>query len=1053
MNLIRLAIARPIGTLMLCGMVLLIGLVSLFSLPIELLPELSFPRLSVRTDLPGAGPEEVENLVTRPIEETVSAAVGARDVTSSSSEGSSSVTITFPSGTDLDAAASDVRAAIERARRRLPASASNPIVFKFDPSQQPIVQLGLVAQGADLGLSELRQLAEDQLQFRLERVPGVAQVSISGGLRRQIQVYLDPVRMQGLGISERDVMAAIAGTNLVVPGGQVTEGTRRLGLRVSSQYRSVDQVRQTVVATRGGIPISVADVAQVEQRDEERTSLVRINGRAGVLIQVQRQSGANTVAVADGVVREARAVSPTLPGAEVIVLGDNARFVRSSIGSVKEALLIGGALAVAVLVLFLRDVRSIVIVATAIPLSIVATLAVMYFLGYSLNLMTLGGLTLGIGMMVDGAIVVMENIFRLRQQGRTGVNAATFGTEEVASAVIASQLTAIVVFLPVVLMRGGSAITTQLFYQFAVVVTISHLCSLVVALTLIPTLAARLPRLQHAERGWTDRLLRSYRGLLGWALHHRRVVFAASLAVFVIGTASYMLIGRQTIPPADEGEIFVNLTLPTGTRLELTTRAVETMEQTVREAVPEAEVITATAGGATFGGTGTHRGSLRIRLVEKGRRPRSTEEIAAVLRRQLQVPGGRIFVRASEGALSVLRFGATDPIAVEVRGFDLEQSLQLAQRVREALQEIPGVTDASVAREERLPEIVVRISAQRAAALGVTPGQVGEAIRNAVAGDVATTLRAGGRETDVVVRQQAGSGLAPSDVLSLPVIASGGRRVVLGQVAELVRADAPTSIFRRSRQRVIEVTAGITGRDYGSVMADVRNRLSALTLPEGFSIALGQAYEEEQGAYRQLTLGFLISVLLVYGVMAIQFEATLEPLLIMGSVPFALAGALATLFLTNTLLSIQSLIGLIVLVGVIVNNAIVLLTFVMTMRRRDGVPLIQATIDGSAARLRPVLMTTMTTVMGLMPIAIGFGEGAELQAPMARAVVGGMLLGTLVTLVFIPTLYVAVEESRARLRRKPERETPPSEFALDRKGTVPSEPAPVAGGGNGESAD
>jgi HAE1 family hydrophobic/amphiphilic exporter-1 len=518
-------------------------------------------------------------------------------------------------------------------------------------------------------------------------------------------------------------------------------------------------------------------------------------------------------------------------------------------------------------------------------------------------------------------------------------------------------------------------------------------------------------------------------------------VFAISTAVFIIGAASYTLLGRQTIPPADEGEIFVNLTLPTGTRLELTTRAVEGMERTVRQAAPEAELITTTAGSAVFGGSGSHRGSLRIRLVERGRRPRSTEEIASVLRRQLRVPGGRIFVRASEGALSVLRFGATDPIEIEVRGFDLQRGLQVAQQIRGLIEGIPGVTDASVAREEQLPEVVVRINAQRAAALGVTPGQVSDAIRTAVAGDVATTLRAGGRETDVVVRQQAGSDLAPSAVLSLPVIASGGRRVQLGQVADLVRADAPTQIFRRSRQRVIEVTAGISGRDYGSVMADVRSRVAAVPLPDGFSIALGQAYEEEQGAYRQLGIGFLISVLLVYGVMAIQFEATLEPLLIMGSVPFALAGALATLFLTNTLLSIQSLIGLIVLVGVIVNNAIVLLTFIMTMRRRDGVPLMQATLDGSAARLRPVLMTTMTTVMGLLPIAIGFGEGAELQAPMARAVVGGMTLGTLVTLVLIPTLYVAVEEFRARRERARVREI------------VGREPAPVAGGGNGESAD
>jgi HAE1 family hydrophobic/amphiphilic exporter-1 len=1037
MNIIRLAIARPIGTLMLYAMVLLIGLVSLFSLPIELLPELSFPRLSVRTDLPGAGPEEVENLVTRPLEETVSAAVGARDVTSSSSEGSSSVTITFPSGTDLDAAASDVRAAIERARRRLPASASNPIVFKFDPSQQPIVQLGLVAQGADLGLSELRQIAEDQLQFRLERVPGVAQVNISGGLRRQIQVYLDPVRMQGLGISERDVLAALSGTNLIVPGGQVTEGTRRLGLRVSSQYRNVDQVAQTVVATRNGVPLTVGDIAAVDEREEERTSLVRINGRPGVLIQILRQSGANTVAVADGVVQAAQAVS--LPGAEVIVLGDNARFIRRSISSLEQALMIGGALALGVLALFLRDVRSILIVATAVPLSMIAAFAMMYFFNFTLNLMTLGGLALGIGMMVDGAIVVVENVFRLRERGHSGVAAATGGTEQVASAVIASQLTTVVVFLPVVLMRG-SVITTQLFFQFSVVVTFALLCSLVVALTLVPTLAARLPALTHPERGWTERLRERYRRVLEWALSHRRAVFATALVVFVLGSGSYVLLGRQTLPTADEGEIFVSLSLPTGTRLDLTTQAMDELERAVRETVPEAEIITATAGTAVFGGSGSHRGFLRIRLAPKGQRARGTEEIAAALRQRLQIAGGRIFVRASEGALSVLRFGTSDPVEVEVRGFDLQRGLDVAQQIRDMLEGIPGITDASVSREERLPEVVVRIDAQRAAALGVTPAQISAAIRTAVAGDVATTLRSGGRETDIVVRQREGSEIAPAQVLALPVITPGGRQVRLSQVVEMVRADAPTSIFRRSRQRVIAVSAGISGRDYASVMNDVRSRLAGLTLPEGFSVALGTAYEEEQRAYQQLSIGFLMAVLLVYAVMAIQFEALLPPLLIMGSVPFALSGALLTLFLTNTILSIQSVIGLIVLAGVVVNNAIVLITFILAMRR-DGMPLRQAAVAGATARLRPVLMTTLTTAMGLLPIAIGIGEGAELQAPMARAVVGGLTLGTLVTLVLIPTLYVTVEEYRTRRERV----------------IVPdmdlTEPAPVAGGRNGEPRD
>lgn len=1039
MNLSRPAVQRPIGTLMIYGIVLLIGLVSLASLPIDLLPDISFPTLSVSTEYSGAGPEVVENLVTRVLEEALSTVAGVQDIVSTSSEGGSRVTITFPYGTNLDAAMADVRAVIERARRRLPDGVDTPGIFRFDPSQFPIMQLGIVGREQnDLGLVELRQVAEDQLLFRLERIPGVAQVSISGGLRRQVFVELDRVRMQALAISEREVIGALTSTNLVAAGGRVTEGARRLGLRILSEYRDVGQIRRTVVAVRDGAPIFVGDIAAVAEGAEEQTGLVRINGRPGVLVSVQRQAGTNTVAVSNRVRREVASVGAALPDASVLVLNDSARFIRRSIRSVQQAVLIGGGLAIAVLLLFLRDLRTVLIIATAIPISVVASFALMFFLGYSLNLMTLGAMALAVGMLVDAAIVVLENIFRHRESGRSGTDAASAATQEVTSAIVASTLTTVVVFLPVVFMRGG-AITTQLFFQFSVVVVVALMCSLAVALTLVPSLAAHLPRMARAATttGWFDRLLPLYREALRWALRHRRTVFVVSAVVFALGLGSLALLGREVIPEADEGEIFVFLAMPTGTRLELTTQAVTDLERAAREAAPEITTITASSGGAAFGGSGSHRGSLRLRLADRGDRSRSTEAVAAVLRRQLQVPGGRVFIRPSAGALSFLRFGGADPVAVEIRGHDLDRALAVGQQVREILEAVPGITDAAVSREERVPEVVVRIDAERAVALGLTPAQISTALRTAVAGSVATILREGGREQDVVVRLSGGDRLASSEVLALPLITPSGRRIALGQVAQLVRGEAPTSIFRVGRQRVTTVTAGISGRDFGSVMADVRARLAALPLPDGFSIALGDEYEQQQAAYRQLGLGFVVALLLVYAVMAIQFEALLEPLLIMGAVPFALSGALLTLFLTDTTLNIQSLIGLIVLTGVIVNNAIVLITFILDLRRRDGLPLHEAAVTGATTRLRPVLMTTITTVVGLLPVAIGFGEGAELQVPLARSVLGGLLLGTLVTLIFIPTLYVAVEEFRQRrIGRKVE--------------ALLKEPASIAGGENGE---
>ncbi|MDR7499049.1 MAG: efflux RND transporter permease subunit, partial [Armatimonadota bacterium] len=919
-------------------------------------------------------------------------------------------------------------------------AASTPVVFKFDPSQSPIVWLGLVSRSPEIGPLQLRQIAEDQVQFRLERVPDVAAVTISGGLRRQILVEMDPVRAQALAVSERDIRSALAGANLVEAGGQVVEGTRHLGLRVLSQYRDVGEIARTIVTVRDGVPIYVADVARVSVGQEEPTSLVRVNGQPGVMIQVQRQSGANTVAVSDGILRAVRETAPTLRGAELLVLNDSARFIRSTLRSVQQAILIGGGLAVAVLLLFLRDVRSVLVIAAALPTSVVATFVLMFFAGYSLNLMTLGALAMGIGMLVDASIVVLENIFRHREMGKSGPEAATVGAQEVAAAILASTLTTVVVFLPVIFLRG-SVITTQLFFQFSVVVVFALLCSLVVAVTLIPSLAAHLPRLvrrEDAARMRPGGLLATYRQILTWSLRHRRPVFMASAVVFLLGLATFSLIGRETLPAADEGEFFVSVTMPIGTRLEVTDRVLARFEEVIRSAVPEAEYVSVTAGTTTFGG-GSHRGFIRVRLVDRGSRSRSTEQIVAALRPRLQEPGARVFVRGSAGALGILRFGGgdADPIEVEIRGFDLRQGLSLAQQVRDLLERIPGVIDATVAREEALPEVVVRIDVERAAAFGVSPSQVASALRTAVEGEVATTLRAAGRETDIVVSQEAGRALTPTQVLSIPIISPSGRRVLLGQVAELVRGESPTQIFRRSRQRVITVTAGISGRDFGSVMADVRSALAGLPLPEGFSLALGQTYEEQQRSYRQLSMGFLVAVLLVFAVMAVQFEALLAPLLIMGSVPFALSGGLLMLFLTGTTLNIQSLIGLIVLAGVIVNNAILLIDFIMVRRRRDGMPLEAATVDGSVARLRPVLMTTVTTVMGLLPTAIGIGEGAELQVPLARAVIGGLLIGTMVTLVFIPTLYVSVEGYRAR-RKAPQTETAPV-----------SAPAAVAGGQNG----
>ncbi|MCS7171854.1 MAG: efflux RND transporter permease subunit [Armatimonadetes bacterium] len=1016
MRLSALALARPIGTCVVFGTVILVGLVSLAGLPIDLLPDVSFPRLTIATDYPGAGPEEVENLVTRVLEEAASTVPGVQDILSTSSQGTSRVTVVFPYGTDLDAAASDLRAAIERVRRRLPEDATTPVVFKFDPSQFPILQIGLLsARSARLDPVELRRVAEEQVLFRLERVPGVAVAEVVGGVQREIRVELDRGRMQALRVSEQDVAGALQAANLSQPVGTVREGPKELGLRVLSRYTDLEQIRATPVAVRGGRVVYVRDVGRVVRTAGDETGRVRINGEPGVLLVVRRQPGVNTVAVSDGVRREIAGLQRLLPEIRFLVVGDNAELIRRAIRSVRNALLIGAGLAVGVLLLFLRDPRSVLVIGTAIPTSLLGTFALMYLSGYSLNLMTLGALALGVGMLVDTSIVVLENIFRLREGGASGVEAARRGAQQVAGAVTASTLTTVVVFLPVVVLRTG-AVTTQLFVQFSYVVIFALLCSLLTSLTLTPVLGSWLPALRSSGGGWFGPVRESYRRLLGALLRRRWVVWAGCLAAALVGVGSFQFLGSELIPQVDEGEIFISIQFPQGTSLEALDGQLRELEGLVRRVAPEVETLTVTSGTAAFGPGGPSRGSLRLRLRPRAARSRTTEEVAAALRRVLAVPGGRVVVRTSAGAFNILRFGATDPIAVEIRGEDLREGMRLAEQVRGLLERIPGITDAAIAREEQAPELSLRVDLERAASLGLSAARIAGALEAAVGGRTATLFREAGREIHVVVRLREEDRRLARDVLTLPIMTPTGQQVQLGQVATVVRDVGPAQITRRSRQRVVTVTAGLTGRDFGSVAEEVRTALARLQLPPGFAVALSEEYEEQQRAYRQLLWGFLLAVLLVYAVMAVQFERLLEPLLIMASVPFAVAGSFLLLALTGTTLNIQSLIGLIVLAGVVVNNAIVLMDFTLQLHREEGMPLYQAAVEAASARLRPVLMTTLTTILALVPSALGVGEGAELQAPLARSVIGGMVLSTLITLFLIPSLYVAVQEARGRRR-------------------------------------
>jgi HAE1 family hydrophobic/amphiphilic exporter-1 len=1028
MSMIAGAVHRPVTTIMGTLIVVLLGTVAALQLPVDLMPEVSYPTLTVRTSYPNVGPQEVEDLVTRPIENAVAAIAGVETITSTSSEGDSAVRVSFTWGTDLDGAAEEVRSRVDRIRGTLPEEADTPSVFKFDLAAFPIVFLGVASQ--TLEAPELRQFTEERIQRRLERVPGVASVDIRGGLRRQVQVNLDRDRMLALGLSADRITRLLREENLNRPAGKVEEGNLDLYLRTVGEYRTPEEIGSTVVAVRDGTPIYLRDVAEVKAGVEEITTLTRINGEPGIRLAINKQAGSNTVEVADGILAEVERINLDFSEVRVEPIIDTSRYIRQAMSNVGSNALIGGVLATIVLFFFLRSFRSTLVIAVVTPISVLATLALVYFNGYTLNIMTFGGLALGVGMLLDNAVVVLENIFRKREEGLPILRAAVEGTQEVAAPLIATTITTMVVFLPIVFMRGMAGV---MYRQLAVVVAFSQAASLVVGLTLIPVLAARLLARGEAHPTPHGPLLRRfyarseatlaaleerYRRGVAWALGHRAQVVGGAAALFAASLLVVPFIGSELMPQTDEGEVRINAEMSVGTKLEVMDRTFREIERVVAAEVPEARKMMTSIGGGGWRASGQHSGDLRVTLVPKGERDRSSTEIADTLRQRLSgLPG--VKVRAREGSglfiLNIAFGGGEEGLTVEVRGEDLEAGFELAERTRAALQTVPNLTDVRIARDPGRPERVMRINRDKLAQLGLSMQQVAEVIETNLAGSRATVLREAGREVDIVVRLAEPDRVRLADIDQVSLVAAGGESVPLRTVVEVAVARGPVIIDRKDQERVIPVTATlVAGEDLGTAAEAARTALREVPVPDGHAVILGGEYEEQQKASRQLLMALALALLLVYMVMAAEFENLLDPLVVMFSVPMAAIGVFFTMWLTQTTFNIQSYIGMILLIGIVTNNAIVLIDYVNLLRRRDGMELHEAVVEGGRRRLRPILMTTAATVLGLIPLALGLGEGAEVQASMARVVIGGMTVSTLITLLLVPVVYTTISEWQLR---------------------------------------
>jgi len=1015
MKLSRFSVHRPIFTIMVVLIVIILGGISLIRLPIDLMPDITYPTLSISTDYENASPEEIEELVTRPIEEAMSAVPAVEEVSSVSREGSSRVRVSFAWGTDLDAAANDIRDRLDRVIPRLPDDAERPRLRKFDLASFPVLILGAAS---NLDPVQMRSIIDDQVKYRIERVPGVAAVDIHGGLDREIHVNLSASKVKALGMPLDQILNRIQAGNVNVPAGTIERGNYEVMIRTPGEYTTLDDIRNAVIAIREGVPIQVRDIASVEDSWEKITRVVRVNGKPGVRLSVNKQSGKNTVEVAKGVLREVEQIDREIPQISLTPIIDTSDYIQRSITNVGSMALYGGGLAVLVLLFFLRNIGGTAIIATAIPISIIATFALMYFGGFTLNIMTLGGLALGVGMLADNAIVVLENIFRRRESGAGSELAAVSGSEEVISPIIASTLTTLVVFLPLIFVRGMAGV---MFKQLSLVVGFSLLCSLGVAVTLVPMLAAKMLHLRKRnpvanEAGshklfsisgrFFTRMEGNYKQLLHFALDHRKLVVASAVLLLAGSLVLIPLVGVELMPNTDEGEVTVNAEMQVGTRLDLLDQKFKTIEAIVRDAVPETKNVV-TYIGPSWRRAGSHTGTMRIALKPQAERSRSSEEIAAALRHKLaNIPGVIIRTRAG-GGLFILRMGTADAdkVQVEIRGYDLDVADVLVEKVKGAVERVDGITDAQVSRESGNPEELIIVDRQKAADMKLTVSVIADMLQTVLSGTRASNYREGGDEYRILVKLRDAERMDLREILDLTLTNADGQPVVLRNVVEVRPRSGPVRIERKDQERIVTVSANISGRDMGSILTDIRENLRSIPVPRDFSIVFAGDYEEQQKAFRELLLSIVLALVLVYMVMACLYESFRDPFVVMFSVPLAAIGVILMLFLTNTTFNVQSYIGCIMLGGIVVNNAILLVDHTNLLRRRDGMALREAIEEAGRRRLRPILMTAMTTALALVPLALGFGEGGEAQAPLARAIIGGLLSSAFITLVFIPTVY------------------------------------------------
>ncbi len=1017
MGLINWAVRKPVTVFMLVCFIILMGTVSIFMLPIDLLPKMNIPIAVINTQYPGAGPQEVENLVTRPLEAAVAMTHNVKRITSTSSEGSSRIMIEFNQDTDMDFAALEIREKIDLVKGYLPQEVVAPMVLKIDPNALPIMNVGV---GGDKELDKLQEVAEDTIQPRLERIPGVASVTITGGIEEEIHLIIDPLKLQTIGINIQQLMTILKAENINLPTGEIIDGQQQRLVRVLGKFQSIEEIKDLPLLLPTGAVVPLKDLAQVEQALGETKEITKMDGISSVKLTIQKQSIANTVMVADLINEELEKLKEELGDITIRSTVDQSIYIKNSIVNVGKTAVYGGILAVVVLFLFLRNYRSTLIIGLSIPISVFATFALMYFSKITMNLLSLGGFTLGVGMLVDNGIVVMENIYRYREAGSSGTEAAILGTREVAMAISASTLTSVAVFLPIVFVQG---MTAQIFRELALTVTYSLLASLLVSLTLVPMLSAKLlgkeiPIKAHDSNHFFrffDKIIAKfndwYKLILTKGLRHRAWVLVFSTLLMLVSVGALLWVGAEYFPEFDEGSFTVDVRLPYGTSLEKTEELIQEIEAILQgEAEVAALYSTIGGGGNNFFASNpqSNRGSIDGNLIPEGERQRSTAAVMDEIREKLKgISGAEITVTASSSILS-MGFGG-DAVEVELRGDDLNTLREISEDVIKTIETIKGTREVASNYAEGPPQWELQINREVASGYGLQAAQIASTVRSLIQGTTVTSLKIEGIEMDVILKGQDYLREGLGSFMQMPISTPLGMTVPLEQVVSLQRGTAPSTIRHSDQVRAITVSASIVNRDLNTVIGEIQEKLSGYAFPPGYNFQFRGQQELLEEAFSSLILVVILAILLVYMILAAQFQSLIHPFTIMFSVPLAFSGGAIGLLITGRPLSVPGLIGAVVLAGIVVNNGIVLIDYILLLREK-GISREEAIVTAGHTRLRPILMTTSTTVLGLFPLALGIGEGSEAQAPMATVVIGGLISATFLTLVVIPVIYTILDD-------------------------------------------